>query len=61
MGALEVVLGGMAALTGALGMVWAALTEKIKSAEQACEDDRRLLRALVLRVNQLDRRKVNDV
>ncbi len=59
----QMALSGIAALSGALAIVWAALAAKIAKAEQACEEDRQVLRkmlqSVVIRVNQLDRRK-ND-
>ena len=60
----QMALGGIAALTGALGIVWAALASKISRTEQACEEDRKMLRqmlqSLVIKVNQLDRRRSDE-
>lgn len=49
-------LAAVAGLTTALGLMWSALASKIHAAEKACEEDRRILRAMVEKVNQLDRR-----
>lgn len=61
---VQMALGGLTALTGALGIVWAALASKISRTEAACEEDRKVLRSMlqtvVSRLNQLDRRKGDD-
>lgn len=61
---VKMALSGVAALAGALGIVWTALAAKITKAEQACEEDRKILRQMLqtvmVRVNQLDRRKIDE-
>lgn len=49
-------LAAVAGLTTALGIMWTALSAKIRDAEAACAEDRKRLWELVGRVAQLDRR-----
>ena len=49
-------LAAVAGLTTALGIMWTALSAKIRDAEAACTEDRKRLWELVAKVAQLDRR-----
>lgn len=49
-------IAAISAEAAALGVMWLALTEKVKRAEAECEKDRAKLWELVRRVAQLDRR-----
>lgn len=50
-------LAAISAEAAAIGVMWLAFNRKVHKAEEACEEDRRILRGLVERVAQLDRRK----
>jgi hypothetical protein len=53
-------VAAISGLTAALGVMWVTLLGKIKSAEQSCAEDRRLLHSMLLRIKQLDRRHFTD-
>lgn len=55
-----ILLAGVAAEAGAIGLVWRALLRKVEHAEAACEEDRRALRDIVNRMRQMDRRTFVD-
>lgn len=57
MDAESILISGIGGMTAALGLMWAVLDTRIRRAEAACDEDRRLLREIVSRVGQLDRRK----
>lgn len=53
-----ILIAGIIAQAGALGLVWRALHAKIKHSEAACAEDRKLLHDLLTRVRQIDRRSI---
>lgn len=53
-------IAAIIAQSGALGLMWKALNDKIKHSEQSCAEDRRLLHDLLTRVRQIDRRNIES-
>lgn len=52
-----VLIGGISALAGAVGVMWAALRKSLDEAKKDCAEDRQRLWALIHTVAQLERRK----
>lgn len=53
-------IAAVSAEAAAIGAIWFALTAKVNTAEKACAEDREILRAIVRKVSQLDRRSDPD-
>lgn len=49
-------IAAVSAEAAAIGAIWIALNAKVNTAEKACAEDREILRSIVRKVSQLDRR-----
>ena len=49
-------IAAVSAEAAAIGAIWIALNAKVNTAEKACAEDREILRNIVRKVSQLDRR-----